>query len=70
MPQVKLTGPSMEDRIDARLQNSGIGRGTMPDKSITKGSGPTRTHTNLHHSSGVSTPPNNRGRARDDGWRR
>jgi len=24
MPQVKLTGPSMEDRVNARLQNSGL----------------------------------------------
>jgi hypothetical protein len=70
MPEVKLSGPSMEERINNRLRNSGVGRGTQPDKTIQRGDSPNRTFSNLHHSSGVSTPPNNRGRERDDGWRK
>ena len=51
MPDVKLTSDkgSMEKRINDRLRNSG--EGIPADAHVVKGSGPTRTHTNLHHSS-------------------
>jgi hypothetical protein len=53
---VKLTsdkGP-MAQRIADRLKNSGEGAG--PDVTVTKGSGPTRTHTNIHHGAGQRGP--------------
>jgi hypothetical protein len=52
---VKLTSDkgSMQDRINARLGNSGQGKDVRPDAHVVKGSGPTRTHTNLHFSAGV-----------------
>jgi hypothetical protein len=48
---IKLTSDkgSMADRINARLNNSGAG--ANPDETVTKGSGPTRTVTNIHHGS-------------------
>ena len=42
----KLTGPSMEQRISARLRNSGAG--AFPDVSTQHGAGPTRVHHNIH----------------------
>jgi hypothetical protein len=48
VPDIKLTGPSMEERIANRLKNSG--EGATPDVSVQKGEGPLRTHTNIHHS--------------------
>ena len=50
MPDIKLTGPSMEQRIADLLKNSG--EGARPDVSVQKGEGPLRTHTNIHHSPG------------------
>ena len=47
MGEIRLTGPSMEQRIASRLRNSG---GNDADVSVTHGSGPTRTITNIHHS--------------------
>jgi hypothetical protein len=49
MADVKLTSDkgSMEKRVSDRLKNSG---GDLPsDAHVVKGSGPTRTHTNLFH---------------------
>ena len=37
---------SMEERINKRLRNSG---GEEADQTVQKGSGPTRTFTNIHH---------------------
>lgn len=54
MPEIKLTGPSMEQRIHDRLRNSGAG--AKPDVSVQKGEGPTRTHTNIHHDGGGVAP--------------
>jgi hypothetical protein len=53
LDNVKLSGPSMQDRIHNRLRNSGEGKDVKPDVSVQKGTGPTRTHTNLHFSAGV-----------------
>jgi hypothetical protein len=46
--EIKLNGPSMEQRIANRLKNSG--EGAKPDVSVQKGDSPQRTHTNIHHS--------------------
>jgi hypothetical protein len=47
MPDVRYKGPSPQQRINDRLKNSG---GDLPtDAHVVKGSGPTRTHTNIHH---------------------
>jgi hypothetical protein len=51
--EIKLTGPSMQERIANRLRNSGEGSGA--DISVTKGSGPTRVHTNIHSHTTVRT---------------
>ena len=73
MPQIK-TSPddpaSMAERINKRLANSGRGAGTNPDVTVQTGDSARRTFSNLHHSSGVSTPPNNRGRDPGEGWKR
>jgi hypothetical protein len=47
MPNVKLSGPSMQERIANRLKNSG---GGDADLIVQKGTGPSRTVTNIHHS--------------------
>jgi hypothetical protein len=59
MADIKLTGPSMEERISNRLKNSG--EGANPDISVQKGTGPTRTHHNIHHGATQSAPMNKRG---------
>ena len=46
--EVKLTGPSMEQRIANRLKNSGDVK--HADHSVVHGTGPTRAATNIHHS--------------------
>ena len=43
---------SMEQRITNRLRNSGEGAGNPGHTVVTKGTGPTRTHTNLHQAAG------------------
>jgi hypothetical protein len=48
MTEVKLTGKSMEQRIADRLKNSGDTQ--HADHSVVHGTGPTRTHTNIHYS--------------------
>ena len=53
MPQeIKLTGKPLEQRVTDRLRNSGVGDGTSPDVTVSKGEGPLRTHTNIHHAPG------------------
>jgi len=49
--EIKLNGPSMEQRIASRLRNSGSG--AKPDVTTQQGEGPTRVHHNLHHSGSV-----------------
>jgi hypothetical protein len=53
---------SMTQRIADRLKNSG--EGAMPDEHIVRGSGPTRTHTNVHHA-GHYTQPNTQAKPTD-----
>jgi hypothetical protein len=48
MAEVRYRGKSPEQRIEDRLKPSGEGLGA--DHHIVKGSGPTRTHTFIHHS--------------------
>jgi hypothetical protein len=45
---------SMTQRIADRLKNSG--EGAMPDEHTVHGSGPTRTHTNLHPAGHYTQP--------------
>jgi hypothetical protein len=49
MPDIKLTGKPMDQRISDRLKSSG--EGAKPDLMVRKGDGPTRTITHLHHGS-------------------
>jgi hypothetical protein len=56
MPEIKLRGKPLEQRIADRLKNSG--EGANPDISVTKGTGPTRTHHNIHHSPQHARPSN------------
>jgi hypothetical protein len=48
--EVKHSGKSMEQRIADRLKNSGDPRADHHD---VHGTGPTRTHTNIHHAGHV-----------------
>ena len=48
--EIKLTGPSMEERIAKRLRSSGDPKS---DYHKQMGSGPTRTHTHGFHSGHV-----------------
>ncbi len=48
MADIKLNGPSMEQRIANRLRSSGEGSGA--DITTRHGDGPTRTVTHIHHS--------------------
>jgi hypothetical protein len=45
---------SMSQRVANRLRNSGDG--AMPDEHAVHGSGPTRTHTNIHHAGHYTQP--------------
>jgi hypothetical protein len=62
MPEIKTSGKSMAQRVTDRLKNSG--EGANPDVHVLKGDGPTRTHTNIHHSGkneGSTSKQNDRG---------
>jgi hypothetical protein len=63
MPDIKLTGKPMEQRISDRLKSSG--EGAKPDLMVKKGDGPTRTITHLHH--GSSQGGAKRSNRQDDG---
>jgi hypothetical protein len=56
---------SMAERISRRLGYSGAG--ANPDVTVTKGSSPNRTHTNLFHSARHLTPSNAQ-HERDGDW--
>jgi hypothetical protein len=49
--EIKLNGPSMEQRIANRLKNSG--EGAKPDASVQQGSSAQRVFHNIHHSGSV-----------------
>jgi hypothetical protein len=51
--EVKHSGKSMEQRIADRLKNSGDPRA---DHHALHGTGPTRTHTNIHNAGHVVQP--------------
>jgi hypothetical protein len=51
--EVRHSGKSMEQRIADRLKNSGDPRA---DHHAVQGTGPTRTHTNIHHAGHVVQP--------------
>jgi hypothetical protein len=59
MTEVKLTGKSMEQRIADRLKNSGDTE--HAHHSVVHGTGPTRTHTNIHYSRQHSYGPDAKG---------
>jgi hypothetical protein len=66
VPQIKTSRDhpaSMAERIARRLDNSGAG--ANPDQTASHGSGPTRTHTNLHQSARHTMPSNTRERGED-----
>jgi hypothetical protein len=65
MVETKLSGPSMAERIANRMKNSG--EGANPDISVTKGTGPTRTHHNIHRGATQSAPMNKRTEHDGDG---
>jgi hypothetical protein len=50
MPEIIYRGPPPEQRIADRLKPSGEGLGA--DHHVVKGTGPTRTHTFIHHGAG------------------
>jgi hypothetical protein len=70
MPEVKLTGPSMEQRINNRLRNSGTGSGTIPDKTVQTGNSARRTFTSLHHAAGHLSPSNAENDRDGGDWRK
>ena len=53
MPDLKLTGKPMQQRLDDRLRNSGSGDKVQPDQTVKHGEGARRTFHNLHHSGSV-----------------
>jgi hypothetical protein len=55
MVETKLSGKSMDQRIADRLKNSGDT--AHADHSVVHGTGPTRTHTQIHHSRAHSYGP-------------
>jgi hypothetical protein len=55
MVEVHLTGKSMEARIADRLKSSGDA--AHADHSVVHGTGPTRTHTNIHNSRNTDYGP-------------
>jgi len=59
MVEVKHSGKSMEQRVADRLKNSGDT--AHADVSVVHGAGPTRAHTNIHHSRNLSYGPDNVG---------
>jgi hypothetical protein len=56
---------SMAERVNKRLRNSG--EGAHPDVTVTRGSSPNRTITNIHHGASQSAPMNKRTEREDGG---
>jgi hypothetical protein len=65
MPDIKLTGKPMDQRISDRLKSSGSG--AKPDVMVKKGDGPTRTITHIHHGSSQHGQRNTQGGPKGDG---
>jgi hypothetical protein len=64
MVETKLKGPSMAERIAARLRNSGEHAGQPGHEVVQKGTSPNRTFTNIHPGGGHVVPPKNEGNGR------
>ena len=65
MVEIKHSGKSMEQRVADRLKNSGDT--AHADQSVVHGTGPTRAHTNIHHSRVTSYGEDNKGEPGIDG---
>jgi len=65
MVELRLKGKSMDQRVADRLRNSGDT--AHADHSVVHGTGPTRTHTQIHHSRVTSYGEDNKGEPGIDG---
>jgi len=65
MVELRLKGKSMDQRIADRLKNSGDV--AHADHHAVHGTGPTRAHTNIHHSRVTSYGEDNKGEPGIDG---
>ena len=65
MVELRLKGKSMDQRVADRLKNSGDT--AHADHSVVHGTGPTRTHTQIHHSRVTSYGEDNKGEPEIDG---
>jgi hypothetical protein len=65
MVELRLKGKSMDQRVADRLKNSGDT--AHADHHVVHGTGPTRTHTQIHHSRVTSYGEDNRGEPGIDG---
>jgi hypothetical protein len=65
MVELRLKGKSMDQRFADRLRNSGDT--AHADHHDVHGTGPTRTHTQIHHSRVTSYGEDNRGEPGIDG---
>jgi hypothetical protein len=61
--EVKYNGPSPEQRLAARLKNSG--EGTNPSVHVVQGEGTRRVHVNIHHGASQGGAGNRLGRDSD-----
>jgi hypothetical protein len=67
MPEVRLTGKPLEQRIADRLKPS-AGNNSGADVTAVHGTGPTRTITSIHKGAGHLTPSNAQHERGQDGW--
>jgi hypothetical protein len=60
---IKLTSGegSMQQRIEKRQRNSGVGKDVRPDFTVKQGNSPLRTFHNVHHGSTTHGASNNQG---------
>jgi hypothetical protein len=65
MVEIKHSGKSMDQRVADRLRNSGDA--AHADHHNVHGTGPTRAHTNIHHSRVTSYGEDNKGEPGIDG---
>jgi hypothetical protein len=68
MPEIKLTGKSLDQRVADRLKTSGDV--AHADVHAVHGTGPTRAHTHIHHSRVQSYGEDNPGEGNIFGERR
>ena len=65
MVELRIKGKSMDQRVADRLRNSGDT--AHADHHNVHGTGPTRAHTNIHHSRVTSYGEDNKGEPGIDG---